>query len=314
MSIGISNLNIFRNVGEANHTHIEIQHGTVQPLQTHLHLQTLLRQTVLRQLEELVVLVVNHLLVMMLTRRRHHSSGRLRSGAHNLLLRRRGSRHHHQTLLIAADDHLVRDVDELDRVHVVLQHRRVQTLLLHLLRQRLDVLAALLPSEPLDVPHVVHADHLRLAHVVHVQHVLVQTLLHHLLLQHLHRHAATAVVEVPVVLGDRAVVGELLVQVVRIQTGCHGLFLQRIDGLAEHLQVEEADVAGVDALLVVTPPPQRHDVERGLEGLLAQHHQLLGEVLQSVSRARSRPSPTVIVSSNDTLKLSGVIFSTKSVI
>ena len=212
----------------------------------------------------------------MLTRGRHARSRRhTRSTAST---RSRGDhlagRHHDQPALVATDDNLVRDVDELDRVHVVLQHRRVQPLLLHLHRQRLHVLARFLAPEPLDVPNIVHADHLRLAHVVHVQHVLVQALLHHLLLHHLHRHAAAPVVEEPRVLGDRAVVRELLVQVRRVEPRRLRLLLQRVQRLAQHLQVEEAHILRVDALLCVTPHRLAHEVQRGLEGLLAKRHQL----------------------------------------
>ena len=289
VTVGVSDFRILRNVGETNHTQIQIQYRGIEVLHLHLHLQTLLRQVILQQLEELVVREVHHLLIVMLTRGRHARSRRhTRSTAST---RSRGDhlagRHHDQPALVATDDNLVRDVDELDRVHVVLQHRRVQPLLLHLHRQRLHVLARFLAPEPLDVPNIVHADHLRLAHVVHVQHVLVQALLHHLLLHHLHRHAAAPVVEEPRVLGDRAVVRKLLVQVRRVEPCRLRLLLQRVQRLAQHLQVEEAHVLRVDALLCVTPHRLAHEVQRGLEGLLAKRHQLPCEVLRVTAAHRT---------------------------
>ena len=48
----------------------------------------------------------------------------------------------------------------------------------------------------------------------------------------------------------------------------------KVGYLPQHLQVEEAHILRVDALLCVTPHRLAHEVQRGLEGLLAKRHQL----------------------------------------
>ena len=296
MTIRINNFSIFGNIEEANLVHIHIKHRRIQFLHFHLALQTLLRQTILQQLEVLVVLEFHHLLIVVLARcstcstcstcnRSHTRSSSHRSHIHSTRSSGRRSSHD-QSVLIPADDDLVGDVDELDGVHIMLQHRRVQTLLLHLHPQVGHALAGLLASEPFDVPHVVHTDHLRLAHVVHVQHILIQALLHHLLLHHIQRHAAAAVVEEPRVLGDGTVVWELLVQIARVQSRGLHLLLQRFQRLAQHPQVKEADVLRVNSLLRVTTASRQHEVHRGLERLLAQLHQLPRQVLRVMARHR----------------------------
>ena len=130
VTVGVSDFRILRNVGETNHTQIQIQYRGIEVLHLHLHLQTLLRQVIIQQLEELVVREIHHLLVMMLTCGRH---ARSRCSRHHITRLHTGF---HVTVGVS-DFRILRNVGETNHTQIQIQYRGIEVLHLHLHLQTL---------------------------------------------------------------------------------------------------------------------------------------------------------------------------------